>query len=843
MVLNSKNQSGMSVIEALISVGIVSIAAVTMFKGQSIFLSQKRISKDIPAVTKLGSQLVRYGRKSVESAICSMVHSGPMTGPGVGKVFLKLPPKQSSFKLLKGGKSPDALLGWRPQKRKPKLGCETIDTYNSCYRMTPKNQVKVKNSGKRMIIGTVSISPIYVNPNLGMWSLVPLDKDSQVSNVGFQIDTSISYNKNSEERVTRHLSDFVWAASLGVCPPGNNWFSKPYGQYLSLSGTSSNASGIGQTLYNIPDYSVSNESMTRIEWVKSQIQQGQFVDGRQGVTSDLSTNVAVSCNERRYSCPNLQKPRNYNEMDLSARIEYIHNNTVAPFASPVRYKPRLEVRQGFAGRDLLRGDNTHSLKMNDDSAYTSVEDVDDNLKKYYLRNGVHPIQFKVEAAQATTMCRKICSTPNYNSISKTQNVFKAYLRGYMPEYGHTEPRSSAPVYCTACYMKNCANIGLGTFGPMFEQPYQPVDSGTPECWVNEQKPSQNWYNKGSFRLSGNTNTFSGIMGSLSGNKMVFEDGDKDNELPVLCYNWGKFRLARKLQGSNWALRRGSFNQANKICFDMAEENINVQDLAGALPQGSPVPPAQYKNLANQGLFIGPQYSDDVRNLKQWMESKQISLSTKFWVAFVGYSEPGAENQILAQPPFISKAVTDEKFAIYHNDRGFLAAGIIEQKLRFEDSPDKYDGALLLYHGLKYKGVVRASESQEKYPFLCKNKQGKLYISEEKSKNPGYGSAICKGNFENAMLTTPRQWLDALYLVNKNQDNMPFPDKSVGEPVWVNSYIGAQQIVDKKEKSSSEDGSSSAEDGASPAEDGSSPAEDGSSPAEDGSSPAEGGGGG
>ena len=150
--------------------------------------------------------------------------------------------------------------------------------------------------------------------------------------------------------------------------------------------------------------------------------------------------------------------------------------------------------------------------------------------------------------------------------------------------------------CIVCHSKICTKYGVGTFGPIRDDPDlglqglvdEPLDGTLPECKL----PSDN--SKGKYDLPSPGSGGSGKdcvaikipnMDSFKGFKSAdYEFRKCGDPLPVLCFAYGHYLPAIKLHDSNPTepptIFTGGFSKAQEACYNMGREIVKKTDLAG-----------------------------------------------------------------------------------------------------------------------------------------------------------------------------------------------------------------------------------------------------------------------
>lgn len=397
-------------------------------------------------------------------------------------------------------------------------------------------------------------------------------------------------------------------------------------------------------------------------------------------------------------------------------------------------------------------------------------------------------------------CRQICSSGNNYNVTGggPQNRYAGYLNFSFVGHGENQEEVvSDKIGCTACYMKNCDQFGIGTFGPMDQMPYQPLDSTIPECSIYE--PDSVVYNdrahlKNVYSSDWGT-TGECVVASLdsSNGKFILETEDCNKELPVMCYGYGTFFLARDIVSGSSTYSVQKYKNASRRCFETSLEKADIARLDGYLGSkpGLPIKGGVYDffNLAHQGQFLAPQTSEDFKSYNDWRLENGIANSEKFWVALKKDGEKGVQSR----PPVISKEVSKNKHALYFDGNKRLGYQSFPHSVKHAKGESEY-GALL-YHNIKYKGLAYVKtenpiEGGVDLRYLCRkaNFPFSFFVSKGKDSKLSDGEAKCES--ESGIFLPPLtsyEWIKAMTLVEELSTLHPFPDPSnagTPDPVWV-----------------------------------------------------------
>ncbi len=799
---------GFSIIEVLVGLAIAGMAAFVLIKSSDSLQSIMRFSKTVPAATRYAEQLLAGARAmlldigpdgSADQGICSLV-STDAAAPGVGNILITIAPYGGRSRYtFSDSRWRDKFGGWSAIGSRPEAGCTYSDNWRRCFSLAGNNRAELSNQGlvDMDLVGSIQIIPTYTNPNKGLFSRINVgeaDRSFDVKDVGFSIVAEVSYKATakSTKRTVKKLSDFVWAPSAGLCkgrltPNGGTRGSQVL---LSLSGMGA-SNPDGSTVYNRSYFTGELDAPMIVDFRKTQIQEGKLADNGQAITTDTSKNIAVSCNERRYRCPLLaSNERTYGPMNVTMDLEYNPRNTLAKFAASMTLKPAFSITRSGSEAVTSSSKQTYTLDGVSGSSFRVT--------------GSHQLAAQITDRESTdsanNVCRAICvEKTNYNkggdnSASRFRPNLKYSFQEF-PQNGFSAP-SDEEVGCTACYMKNCAQIGLGTFGPMDKQPDQPLDSNIPECWLVEPPGNRQPYlDTTTFTLEGfNEGDKQCIAGRLdpASNKLILRPKSCDSQLATLCYGFGGFVLPRQINGTNWTPIRGSQIEAPKTCYQMGTETANGSSLAAILEAADAANlPSQsgeitMMNLAQQGMFLAPQLPKDLIGLRKWMT--KYGIDEEFWIA-LNYKQ----GKVTAIAPPVVNTSGKDNLALYYNTSGRMR--LTKYALNLSDygpTGQAESGAgRLLFHHLMFKGEVAVTASQGRsYRFICVGDKENIFVSAKRGSSYGQGSDICQaegGAFYRP--ETPREWIEALNSSQPLMDLLPYPNVDLNksdklDPVWI-----------------------------------------------------------
>jgi hypothetical protein len=791
-------QAGFSLVSVLIGAMLIGVSAVVVLNSTDILLSQVQTAKTTPVMTRYATQLLtaatqlllNTGEKgnSVDG-ICRFAQTDAVA-PGVANITVELPLYEGKSKTAFSEEHwREALPGWNLTGLNASKGCIFSDNWRRCFTLDAKNRSELTAQKSKVtdVVGSVQIIPTFANPNKGLFKRINLAKGNNkfdIKDVGFLIVAEVSYKTSAKasNRQTKRLSDFVWAPSAGIC---DRRLPTKQNVILSLSGTGA-SNPDGKTVYNRSQFTGELDPPLFVDFRKTQIQEGRLTDNGGFITTDTSKNIAVSCNERAYRCPlSAANKRVYAPLDITMDLEYNPRNSLVGFAASLNLNPRLSISKGYGNIVEKSGSAAYSL--------------DGDKSGPYRVSGSHQLVARLSDRGSDTtaneICREICDPSNHYNRGKSSSAsrFRPAL-----EYSFAEASSKKFKYepdeevgCTACYMKNCAQIGLGTFGPMHLQADQPLDSNIPECWASEPAVvNENPFNDpANFKVENlSSNTVDCIAGQLDqmSDRLILRPASCSTQLPVLCYGFGNFLISRKISGNNWTLDLKTHAKASEACYQMGFESNSgesLQALVGAaarLPAPSSNGIISFQNLAQQGIFIAPQIGKDIAALRRWVTKHGINGA--FWVALRYHN-----NRVRGSAPeIVNSHLADDKFALYYD---------VDGRIQLEQYPLNLDAfgtgsQPLLFHHVKFKGVHLAAEQQKNLRYLCRGTSGNIFASQKRGDQASLGEQICTAEgAQFARPETPIEWFHGLLAAQPLMDRLPFADLTIKsaaalDPLWV-----------------------------------------------------------
>jgi hypothetical protein len=430
----------------------------------------------------------------------------------------------------------------------------------------------------------------------------------------------------------------------------------------------------------------------------------------------------------------------------------------------------------------------------------------------------------VGSESSNNVCRKVCvsstqfntaANHNYNSIFS----YKVKVSNPSPSQVTEFELNGGPVACTACYMKNCDQFGLGTFGPMEDQPTEALDSGVPAC-VQHESHANNFYEIPSPDLGqGGNKCISARLKTddLTGFSLTAESCD--NSKPVLCFAFGKHLIAKNIVSlTSSSIITSKFDDANDVCFGLGKESIkklpfwtllsqqgnlgaDEMELLGISSPQTVIPKNARMDVVNyitQGSFFAPVGENQEKMLRAFAGrangDKQQLIDSNFWIGLktdnLGYVySPAPQLSALS----LSQAV---KWGIHYNGNGTMVVKKLSNSLNITNSAPSpsLSGAKigLLYHHERFKGVKFEHSlkpyGEKKLRALCRkrNYPHEVFVSDSKTDSFLEAENVCKN--EGGMFLPPLTtagWEVAYQKVNSDDSKHPFPVADDFDPAWVN----------------------------------------------------------
>jgi len=828
--------SGISIVEVLVGVGIIGAGAWVFMKSSGQFQKVKTTLQtgnnieSYVAQTLSASRLVLFKTKNSttklkDQGICKLIKKEPDAQPPVGAISINLSKFNTLFTNAQWNKFfPD----WSLTNNNE---CKSSSKFKFCFNLKTNSEVPTSIKKLKPIL-LVEITPQNMDPYFGkiFENLSPTDLSNSidVKRVGFNFKTSIYFNNSNNNRSVKSLSSFDWLGTIGYCDYTDKKTKVKY--KISMTGMESVVSDPGrEVIFNTNGFGKNDSLPDPIKtYFKSGVAQKGTYDA-QGAFIYTSEFTQTSCKEIKYRCPNLNNDdkREYSDLSINASLNFIQQNNRTQGSSSIRTKITYDILKNqskinanidkYYGLRYAQGGSTIDADCSDPNGSPLIVSQSSKCLKgnSVTKNLTGTMDQSVtifdkgSKTSSNKVCRKICNAGNsYNTNGDPNNNTQRYTGQLKFEFldlptnrFQIEPMTDS-IGCTACNMKNCQKFGLGTFGKMSQMPDQPLDSNIPECVVNESKYLIN--DDLTFRESRNLSStgselcIRGKWNSVT-NKIKYSNWPCSSNYPVMCYSYGSFMLAKDISGSSSSLSTKTNSLASLRCFQTSHESINQTKLTEALqivPSGLSTLGSNYDyyNLANQGSFLAPQTSKDLNLFKNWCESNKSYCDNYFWT---GLMKDG--NNIISQVPVINDNINKENDAIYYENN---IKRLFYYKIIFDFKPEKITSKEvgLLFYNIKFKGVKwvnskkpykdKNSKKTLKFKFLCKKRAYpyNFVISSGKSENISDGKSICSG--ESAYFLppmNPAQWTQTMLLVNSNDQNLPFPNPStldIKNAVWV-----------------------------------------------------------
>lgn len=787
-----KNQSGISLVEVLISLGILGGTAFVVMNGSDI----QRKSKDVKEKLEVS---VEANRDSLEGfrnvlfdtgnlhneGICKLIKKDIYAAPPVGAININLSGLQGI--LNDTGRIKKYLPLWKPSEE---AGCSSDNI--KCLTLDESNKSITPELLKLKPLLKIAVTPVYMNPQAGgLFESINksnYSNDMDVKNVGFKFKSTLEINIENKPKIIKNLETFEWTGQVGYCKKGN--------QTLSFSGMEFVEGS--DVIFNRQGFATNKEAPFNVAFRQTVAQSGKYDSSGKYIFTDQTKSIATSCKETSFRCrQELSGQRDYNsDLGVIADIEYVTPNALTSGSSllaSIFYK----IKKGDNGSSFSNEEIDTYIGSNVDCSVMvplsegSCEKTNSYSKTMYGDNIISVAMWdKDKTNSSTSLCNKICDKDtNYNFPNNdSKQAYSGYLSLEVTADGGATKKTyeyqvSDKIGCTACFMKNCDQFGIGTFGAMNEMPYQPLDSQIPECAIHE--PKKVLYDsmpyKGNSIGHNNTNLCVSAKLNSTSDGLIYSLKNCGEKLAVMCFAYGKFLLARDIGSSASTFSKVSYGNSAERCFKMGHETVDKKKLDDYI-SGTEKPNAEsnnydFYNLAQQGLFIAPQIPEDIKTFKAWLET-QGHLEGEFWVAL----ETKSMNSFDVRVPLIPSFVDSKEDAVYFNGTKQLTYTKISQKIPASVVTGKGYG--VLFHNIKYKGVRLYKKIDPfgggfKLPFLCRKKDGEHY---EIFKSKGTSDKIIDGpdkcEEENGLFLPPitsYEWVKALTVVDPISKKHSFPE--------------------------------------------------------------------
>jgi len=695
-------------------------------------------------------------------------------------------------------------------------------------------------------LGVDPLDPLAANSDQSkMFYPLPISKDPKkptqvdAKKVIFKLNSELTYSPSGTESSIRKKDDtakLLWAGDVGFCNTAS-------GKKLSPTATGE-GDPLGRTFYNSPSFDPGiNPPLTVIPY-KKQIQTGIADNGR--IRTDLERNIEASCNEVKFRCKNdsetdrVFKPSFYVDFGL----QYDSRNSIKAIPS-TRIAPDFTIRQDAGLATSANGSKTDVLETKgadtdfalDDFTKSYFEFNDHFYNKYFTTtkppadaaemalDDKKTHQLRVRVVNANNACQEICSDDNLKSLPyKARLAYTLWdvTNKESPNGYHREYLSTNSIGCTACYMKNCSRFGLRTFGPMKEQPAEPLDASLPECAIkNTADLAQPIPVNATTAAIDATTVYTPQKSCVAASpdptsgSLSFSFRDCSEKLPVLCFNYGRFFVAKNVSNSTVSPDRVAFADAYERCYKTGGEKAPVDRLREMYKQQGENPEFEtnlknlpvaggdsdsvyFVNNANQGIFLAPQTTEQIKNAAQ---NIKVDFPSETYV-WVGYRTD--ENfKLWAAPPISGgRNAAENEFSLFFDPNGRARLATHKEKPDVTPPVTSQIGGYVLTHHIRHRGLVPVKMVQDRssFEFLCRKSTApyELFKTTGKaSKNQNDGISKCKQ--ENGVFvppTTPLGWVKALTLVAEPHSNYPHPEPSSVIPaLWVGLQTDNTLVVD------------------------------------------------
>ena len=669
------------------------------------------------------------------------------------------------------------------------------------FCFTPKPDTPIKNLRKKDVSLKVKIAPLNMNPMVGdiFRPLSPQQRTRprDVKSLGFLFAVDL---KTKDKKL--HKKTFEWLGLLGHCDYQQNGVT--YKIATSGMGVVKNPN----TIYNRSSFRSSSEDPLEMRPEKIVAQKGSYDARGRYIYTDVSANIATACKEVEYRCPNENSnQRLYSDMSVVASFRYRPDNNVKSGSSitgSLSYSVKknglpsnspIDTYFGFNGVDC----STRACTQNIPNTPCKTEEQRKKFANRCIKTPFQGIRFGTSTNEvslgivdkgvlhANNICRAICrKSDNYNTAGTTGNRWQGSFNvAFNNSGGKSQELFVGEIGCTACYMKNCTQMGLGTFGPMDQMSYEPLDAGLPECSIKNSGLLSNLspYKEQSWPSPDRSDCIFGKLDQTK-NRLIFYKADCNNRKSVLCFAFGKYRLARDISSSGTStLSQARYADAADRCFQMGREITDQTRLDSYLesPMQAPVQGSNYNfnNIANQGIFLAPQSEEDIATFKKWMINEQgINPNTEFWVAL----KTDGKRDILPRLPLFPSSIDQQRHALYFNqDSNLIHKDFNPFKIPVgATSGEAYP---VLFHNIKYKGVRLFREGIEA-SYLCRKKYfpWKIFLSQNKGNSVTQGPSKCSR--DNGLFLpplTPYEWAYAMTQIEPIDKKYSFPNPNYSMP--------------------------------------------------------------
>lgn len=812
--LLGNSNKGFSIIEGIVAAGIVaiSILAIGMIVGRHGDFSKKSLAKqELPGVGTDVVNRVRGVMLDVKNSTTNLRTAGicqllkpEVVLPGVSPINLDLSVELAAQAKWDAAFAPEwKMLGY-------KRAGGTVAEFKLSPVADKNNLVDINGIDKNSIVVDVKVTARQIDPyksSADLFSVVTANLVDSKKAVFF-IESKATYEilGTNGEKQKREVSsqDVLSVLDIGNCDVvGAN--GKVYA--MSPSGTGSGDPS-GTTIYNDTSYIKPEASIFEFMMLKREVTQGKLKPNS-NLLQDIEKNVVASCSETQYRCRKNTGTRTFRDfINVRSSVIYHSVNSVTPVRKEsVRVRPELQLLDA-SGNDQVKSRNlavSYSsgaggaifTERPDNLFYALPPNGNQNDLSSPLTIGGAGTSIMATVQNAEPLCRDVCSVADPKKFIPALKLSTPDLRPAGSELGWDNQvgKADMPLHCTMCFTKACARMGLETFGPIEEFPAEPLDAQVPECASEDLAESTKILPFTGTNVAGLDNSAKCVSARISGGQLLYTARNCSESLPVMCFAYGEYVLARNIQNPNSPISV-PFSAAQDACRALGGERQNKSILAeGFNQQGrSPASLSQipgssseyiFENIAKSGSFLAPQSADERTQAVRRVQSMDYSRNTsEFWVAL-----RTADGFVLADIPKASNA-SDRNHAIYYNGAGQITHDVVSYPLSsiFKQSASEADLGYMLVNHVKFRGVVPTSKTQPSIArYLCRHAvSGGYFLSKVGSSDFGNGGQICES--EGGLFvapTAPTAWVRAILTVQANLPFAPFPNISQDpEKVWV-----------------------------------------------------------
>lgn len=775
---NKKKECGLTLIESVIAAaisaivvaGVVSLVA-NISKNQ-VEQNKKNDSRFVQDETLTVAQSVLFDVHSVESGkrtsgICkNIIVQNPR--PGIGYVELSLDFSFFENSEVWTSKLPNNLKAIDCNKK-----INISSTYKKCFKFEKEN----KNY-------YTAIGLDAVNMSTRGWALSVLDNNKlqeDIKKIAFDFKSTVF---NEKFNIVRADSLFVAASDVGYCDLEIKATQTPesteklyYKVYPSGSGL---VDANSENIYNFTSFEKDKSHLLEFKLLKPNVQAGK-VDG-ENLSVDSQYNVEISCNEKKFKCRGDSSNR---EFDDTLEIDMIlYYNPGKSF--PYDVNSDLEMSFSSSGGNIPVSNALLNTQI----------DEGNNLR---LKKGSN--NYSLSVSNMNNTCNAICNKNEKGTFYKGVFSFDLYTGNNKNKiFLKKDPEvfsSSGEVACTTCYMKSCARLGLGTFGPIQTtsysngHPVEPLDGNIPECSAKKEMSTK------SFATVTEMTSVADkcLKGNLLSEKLNLTLDDCSKKLPIMCFSFGKFRLATDINTGK--IIHDTKANSNKVCFEQGIEILSLSKVKDWLSMSEDNlskyfnfyagDKLKFINLSNQGIFLAPQTNEQLNDTIKDFKDKLLPLSENFWIGY----ELNDSGYSLSSLPMVyntNNSPLVKESALFFSENSIVNIKKPKNTLDNFSINSGSNRVGVLLHNLRHKGVTFIDETQSiSLPFVCYKKASGYFISSEKSTNYTDGVSICKK--DGALFyppLTPLQWTSSMLKLNENEYNKPFPDQDYkyNRAAWV-----------------------------------------------------------